>query len=128
MVHKEFHLKHSRFSIVFQFVIILLIIFILYQVLSILFFIIAVVLLLLSFFFFNQKQEIEYFAYLDDAVWSLKFKNNKKIYRVKIQNILNHQLYIVIQLKDSDCKSFVIWFDQLNRMQWKNLKILSVLK
>ncbi len=128
MVHREFHLKHSRISIVFQLVIILLIIFILYQLLNILFLIFSIILLLLSFLLFNKKEKTEYLAYLDDDVWSLKFKNNKEIYRVGIKNILNHQLYVVVQFKQSEQKPIVIWFDQLNRTQWKNLKVLSVLK
>lgn len=128
MAHKEFQLKHSRFSIVFQLVIILLISFILYQVLSVQFFSVALALLFLSLFFFKQKSQIEYFAYLDDDVWSLKFQNNKKIHRVKIKNILNHQLYVVIEFEQSEHKPLIIWLDQLNRIQWKNLKILSLLK
>ena len=75
-----------------------------------------------------KEEKIEYLAYLDDDVWSLKFKNNKQIYTVGIKNILNHQLYVVIQFKQSEQKPIVIWFDQLNRTQWKNLKVLSVLK
>ncbi|MDY6458864.1 hypothetical protein [Acinetobacter faecalis] len=121
-------MKHSRISIVFQLVIILLIIFILYQLLNILFLIFSIILLVISFLFFNKKEKIEYLAYLDDDVWSLKIKNNKEIYRVGIKNILNHQLYVVVQFKQSEQKPIVIWFDQLNRTQWKNLKVLSVLK
>lgn len=128
MVHREFHLKHSRISVVFQLVIILLIIFILYQSSNVLFLIFSIILLVISFLLFNKKEKIEYLAYLDDDVWSLKFKNNKQIYRVSIKNILNHQLYVVIQFKQSEQKPIVIWFDQLNRTQWKNLKVLSVLK
>lgn len=128
MVHREFHLKHSRISIVFQLVIILLIIFILYQSLNILFLIFSIILLVVSFLLFNKKEKIEYLAYLDDDVWSLKFKSNKEIYRIGIKNILNHQLYVVVQFKQSEQKPIVIWFDQLNRTQWKNLKVLSVLK
>lgn len=128
MAHKEFHLKHSRISIVFQFVIILLIIFVLYHVLNILFFTIFIVLLALTFLLFNKKEKIEYFAYLDGDVWSLKYRNNNKIYRVGIQNILNHQLYVVIKLEQSEHKSFIIWFDQLNTTQWKKLKNFSILK
>lgn len=128
MVHKEFHLKHSRISIVFQLVIILLIIFILYPLLNTVFFIFSIVLLIISFLFFHKKAHIEYFAYLDEDVWSLKYKNNEKIYRVELQRILNHQLYIVVYLKQSEQKSFVIWFDQLDCDQWKNLKKLAILK
>lgn len=128
MVHKEFHLKHSRISIVFQMVIILLIIFILYPLLNIVFFIFSIVLLIISFLFFRKKAHIEYFAYLDEDVWSLKYKNNEKIYRVELQRILNHQLYIVVYLKKSEQKPLVVWFDQLDRDEWKNLKKLAILK
>lgn len=58
MVHKEFHLKHSRISIVFQLVIILLIIFILYPLLNIVFFIFSIILLIISFLFFHKKAHI----------------------------------------------------------------------
>lgn len=128
MVHKEFHLKHSRISIVFQLVIILLIIFILYPLLNIVFFIFSIILLIISFLFFHKKAHIEYFAYLDEDVWSLKYNNNEKIYRVELQRILNHQLYIVVYLKKSEQKPLVVWFDQLDRDEWKNLKKLAILK
>lgn len=102
MVHREFHLKHSRISIVFQLMIILLIIlliiFVIYQLLTILVLIFSVVVLALSFLRFNQKVKVEYFAYLDDDIWSLKYKNNNKVYRVRSKNVLNYQLYVVVEL------------------------------
>ncbi|MFC6053423.1 hypothetical protein A6M14_13355 [Acinetobacter sp. Ac_877] len=61
-------------------------------------------------------------------MWSLKYNNNEKIYRVELQRILNHQLYIAVYLKKSEQKPLVVWFDQLDRDEWKNLKKLAILK
>lgn len=127
MVHREFRLKHSRISIVFQLMIILLIVFVIYQLLTILVLIFSVVVLALSFLRFNQKVKVEYFAYLDDDIWSLKYKNNNKVYRVRSKNVLNYQLYVVVELSQSEHKSFIVWYDQLDEKQWKKLKTLSLL-
>ena len=124
MVHKKFELKRSRFKIAFQLVIFLIIILLLSQVLNTIILMLSALILSLSFFLFNRQKHVVYLAEIDKNEWSLQFGAKNKIDRIKINKMLDHQLYIVIEPEDKRSKNIVIWCDQLSKKQWKALKIL----
>ena len=124
MVHKKFELKRSRFKIAFQLVIFLIIILLLSQVLNTTFLMLSALILSLSFFLFNRQKHVVYLAEIDKNEWSLQFGAKNKIDRIKINKMLDHQLYIVIEPEGKRSKNIVIWCDQLSKKQWKALKIL----
>ena len=123
MVRNSFDLKRSRFEIAFQMLIFLLIVYFLYQVLSPVFLILSLIVLLVSYFYFFKKEKFDYFARLDDDIWSLRHRTSKKIERVELDYCIDHQFYIVFYFKDHHQRSLVIWRDQLNSKQWKALKV-----
>ena len=124
MVHKKFELKRSRFKITFQLVIFLIIILLLSQVLNTTFLMLSALILSLSFFLFNRQKHVVYLAEIDKNEWSLQFGAKNKIDRIKINKMLDHQLYIVIEPEGKRSKNIIIWCDQLSKKQWKALKIL----
>ena len=114
-VHKSFVLKRSRIQIAFQLMIFIVLFYFFYQLL---------VLGLIIFYYFYKCRQVEYFAHLDQNEWSLKYFDQDNVYRVIPSKFLDHQLYIVVYFKNKTTKNMIVWCDQLEKQQWKQLKVL----
>jgi hypothetical protein len=127
MVHNRFELKRSRVSIAFQFSIFLLIIYISFHITNLFIVSLLIFILSVSWLYSFNKNQISYLALIDSNEWTIKDSSSKKITRINIQKIIDHQLYIVIYDSSIKSRSFVIWFDQMSILQWKRLKVLAKL-
>lgn len=123
-VHKSFVLKRSRIQIAFQLMIFIVLFYFFYQLLSLFLFCLFVVLGLIIFYYFYKRRQVEYFAHLDQNEWSLKYFDQDNVYRVIPSKFLDHQLYIVVYFKNKTTKNMIVWCDQLEKQQWKQLKVL----
>lgn len=77
-----------------------------------------------AYFIYTQKDWI-YLGYLDDKTWTIvkQSKQKKMSQRVRIINMIDHQLYIHIDaVLEEQPISIVIWQDQVNDLSWKALK------
>lgn len=77
-----------------------------------------------AYFIYTQKDWI-YLGYLDDKTWTIvkQSKQKKMSQRVRIINMIDHQLYINIDaVLEEQPISIVIWQDQVNDLSWKALK------
>lgn len=127
-VMKAFILKPSQISIGFQgFVLIIMGIGFLYSVgwiMALVLSLVAVVAMRL----FQSQAQIESFQHLDRNQWSVKYKNNSKIHTLSLNKIVDHHFYIVFYFDQKPPSSLVVWSDQLELKQWKNLKAHSKLQ
>ena len=122
--NRVFELQYSRFSIALQLFILLLIVSLTYSLLSLALWLSSCLLLALSWFLFLKQPRLKRFEYLDQQEWSFEFYDSSlPIQCRKIEKIIDHQAYIVLYFSDSEHKNFIIWWDQLSLLQWKNLKL-----
>lgn len=122
--NRVFELQYSRFSIALQLFILLLIVSLTYSLLSLVLWLSSCLLLALSWFLFLQQPRLKRFEYLDQQEWSFEFYDSSlPIQCRKIEKIIDHQAYIVLYFSDPEHKNFIIWWDQLSLLQWKNLKL-----
>lgn len=122
--NRVFELQYSRFSIALQLFILLLIVSLTYSLLSLVLWLSSCLLLALSWFLFLKQPRLKRFEYLDQQEWSFEFYDSSlPIQCRKIEKIIDHQAYIVLYFSDPEHKNFIIWWDQLSLLQWKNLKL-----
>ena len=122
--NRVFELQYSRFSIALQLFILLLIVSLTYSLLSLALWLSSCLLLALSWFLFLKQPRLKRFEYLDQQEWSFEFYDSSlPIQCRKIGKIIDHQAYIVLYFSDPEHKNFIIWWDQLSLLQWKNLKL-----
>jgi hypothetical protein len=122
--NRVFELQYSRFSIALQLFILLLIVSLTYSLLSLALWLSSCFLLVLSWFLFLKQPRLKRFEYLDQQEWSFEFYDSSlPIQCRKIEKIIDHQAYIVLYFSDPKHKNFIIWWDQLSLLQWKNLKL-----
>ncbi|WP_445404313.1 hypothetical protein [Acinetobacter vivianii] len=122
--NRVFELQYSRFSIVLQLFILLLIVSLTCSLLSLVLWLSSCLLLALSWFLFLKQPRLKRFEYLDQQEWSFEFYDSSlPIQCRKIEKIIDHQAYIVLYFSDPEHKNFIIWWDQLSLLQWKNLKL-----
>jgi hypothetical protein len=122
--NRVFELQYSRFSIALQLFILLLIVSLTYSLLSLALWLSSCLLLVLSWFLFLKQPRLKRFEYLDQQEWSFEFYDSSlPIQCRKIEKIIDHQAYIVLYFSDPKHKNFIIWWDQLSLLQWKNLKL-----
>ncbi|ENU92987.1 hypothetical protein F971_01027 [Acinetobacter vivianii] len=122
--NRVFELQYSRFSIALQLFILLLIVSLTYSLLSLVLWLSSCFLLALSWFLFLKQPRLKRFEYLDQQEWSFEFYDSSlPIQCRKIEKIIDHQAYIVLYFSDPEHKNFIIWWDQLSLLQWKNLKL-----
>lgn len=122
--NRVFELQYSRFSIALQLFILLLIVSLTYSLLSLALWLSSCILLVLSWFLFLKQPRLKRFEYLDQQEWSFEFYDSSlPIQCCKIEKIIDHQAYIVLYFSDPKHKNFIIWWDQLSLLQWKNLKL-----
>lgn len=122
--NRVFELQYSRFSIALQLIILLLIVSLTYSLLSLALWLSSCLLLVLSWFLFLKQPRLKRFEYLDQQEWSFEFYDSSlPIQCRKIEKIIDHQAYIVLYFSDPEHKNFIIWWDQLSLLQWKNLKL-----
>lgn len=122
--NRVFELQYSRFSIALQLFILLLIVSLTYSLLSLALWLSSCLLLVLSWFLFLKQPRLKRFEYLDQQEWSFEFYDSSlPIQCRKIEKIIDHQAYIVLYFSDPEHKNFIIWWDQLSLLQWKNLKL-----
>ncbi|WDZ51637.1 hypothetical protein LF296_02180 [Acinetobacter vivianii] len=122
--NRVFELQYSRFSIALQLFILLLIVSLTYSLLSLVLWLSNCFLLALSWFLFLKQPRLKRFEYLDQQEWSFEFYDSSlPIQCHKIEKIIDHQAYIVLYFSDPEHKNFIIWWDQLSLLQWKNLKL-----
>jgi len=126
--NRVFELQYSRFSIALQLFILLLIVSLTYSLLSLVLWLSSCFLLALSWFLFLKQPRLKRFEYLDQQEWSFEFYDSSlPIQCRKIEKIIDHQAYIVFYFSDPKHKNIIIWWDQLSRLQWKNLKLRAKL-
>lgn len=120
-----FELQYSRFSIVLQ--LYLPYHFNLsYQLLHMMLWLLSLGIMIFAWFKLSKQPSIIRFEYLDQHIWSFEFSDkNLAIQRLKITKIIDHKAYVSIHIADSSCKTYIIWWDQLSYLQWKNLKLLA---
>jgi len=122
--NRVFELQYSRFSIALQLFILLLIVSLTYSLLSLALWLSSCILLVLSWFLFLKQPRLKRFEYLDQQEWSFEFYDSSlPIQCRKIEKMIDHQAYIVLYFSDPEHKNFIIWWDQLSLLQWKNLKL-----
>ncbi|RPE29766.1 hypothetical protein EC846_2346 [Acinetobacter sp. BIGb0102] len=122
--NRVFELQYSRFSIALQLFILLLIVILTYSLLSLALWLSSCLLLALSWFLFLKQPRLKRFEHLDQQEWSFEFYDSSlPIQCRKIEKIIDHQAYIVLYFSDPEHKNFIIWWDQLSLLQWKNLKL-----
>lgn len=122
--NRVFELQYSRFSIALQLIILLLIVSLTYSLLSLALWLSSCLLLVLSWFLFLKQPRLKRFEYLDQQEWSFEFYDSSlPIQCRKIEKIIDHQAYVVLYFSDPEHKNFIIWWDQLSLLQWKNLKL-----
>ena len=122
--NRVFELQYSRFSIALQLFILLLIVSLTYSLLSLALWLSSCILLVLSWFLFLKQPRLKRFEYLDQQEWSFEFYDSSlPIQCRKIEKIIDHQAYVVLYFSDPEHKNFIIWWDQLSLLQWKNLKL-----
>jgi len=122
--NRVFELQYSRFSIALQLIILLLIVSLTYSLLSLALWLSSCLLLVLSWFLFLKQPRLKRFEYLDQQEWSFEFYDlSLPIQCRKIEKIIDHQAYVVLYFSDPEHKNFIIWWDQLSLLQWKNLKL-----
>lgn len=131
-IYREFEFRPSRLALMFHGLVFLILQILLYAYLSPAFWAICFILFTLgsAIFIYGQTQAI-YLGYLADEQWTLitQIKKKKHQQHVRISNMLNHGLYVVIYF-DSQQKiaPLVIWHDQLDNLQWKALKTQAQFK
>lgn len=123
--HNQFILKRSWVAFAFRVFIFILITFILFKNLVLALFVPCFLFLLISFYLQQTvPAQVKVFQQLSANEWTLIYIHSKKVHRVKIKRLINHLLYVVIELEAKQHRSVVIWCDQLPIKQWKNLQVL----
>ena len=121
----NFHFLNSRYSLVFQLSFEAIILFFAFNIMSLIYVILIAILLNLSLFYFRKSQlKLELLIQLDKKDWTLKYKNQESEL-VEIKRIINHYFYIIVYTEKNN---LVIWRDQVNIKQWKQLLILINVK
>ena len=122
-----FILKPSRYAWFFQLSVVFILLFVSFQSLSWWGWGIFIVLIMMSFWFYlNTYPKLHHFSYLGEMQWTLKFVKGIEIKHSKLQQIIDHRVYIVLYWS-SESKPTVIWRDQLDLTEWKKLKVLAQL-
>lgn len=121
----NFHFLNSRYSLVFQLSFVGIILFLAFNIMSLIYVILIAILLTLSLFYFRRNQsKLELLIQLDKKDWTLKYKNQESEL-VEIKRIINHYFYIIVYTEKNN---LVVWRDQVNIKQWKQLLILVNVK
>lgn len=131
-IYREFEFRPSRLALMFHGLVFLILQILLYAYLSPAFWAVCFILFTLgsAIFIYGQTQAI-YLGYLADEQWTLitQIKKKKHQQHVRISNMLNHGLYVVIYFDPQQkIAPLVIWQDQLNDLQWKALKTQTQFK
>lgn len=125
-IYHEFQFRPSRLALICHGLVFLIVQIFLYQHLSPAFWAICCILFAITslLFIYRQTQAI-YLGHLDDEQWTLitQIKNKNHQQQVRISNMLNHGLYVVIYFDtQQNISPLVIWQDQLEPLKWKALK------
>ncbi|HFF5385496.1 TPA: hypothetical protein ACGDO1_003845, partial [Acinetobacter baumannii] len=112
---------------IFQFFIGLSLAVLFYQLMPLLWWLVVISLLFISFIFFLKRPQLAQIAYLDKKLWSLAYKSQNTVSRVKILKIIDCQIFIVIYFEGHKTLTSIIWFDQMSLAEWKKLKTLEKL-
>ncbi|WP_038346080.1 hypothetical protein [Acinetobacter sp. A47] len=126
--NRVFELQYSRFAIALQCFVLLFILFLSYSLLSLALWLSSCVLLFLSWLLFLRQPQLKRFEHLHQQEWTFEFDDlSGQIECRQISKIIDHQAYVVLYFSDPKHKNFIIWWDQLSYLQWKNLKVLAKL-
>ena len=125
MAKQSFHLKRSRFAIAFHFSIFFLLMWVLSFTLSDTLWIACGVLGIIFYVLFARKNQkrVHSLSHLDGRQWTVV--QDKHQDTVEISHLIDHQFYIVIYFQHFKAKPVLIWWDQVARKDWKELKKLA---
>ncbi|MDO4222500.1 MAG: hypothetical protein Q4D05_00505 [Acinetobacter sp.] len=129
-IFHEFQFRPSQLATLIHLSSLIIITILSYSLLALLYWLIFIgSLLILLFIFKRQYTHIIYLGHLDQEQWTLKTRqrHQEKLQRIRIQRMLNHQLYIIIEYQilnqtQSKSQSLIIWYDQLDQTHWKALQ------
>ncbi len=120
--HLNFVFKRSRIAIALHGFLLLLMTYCLYQTMHWLLWLSCVLFAMVSYFIYLKRPLAAQLEYLAEDDWSLKYTENNRVLSVKIDKVIDHQLYVLIHFKDKKQHSLLIWHDQASKLQWKSLK------
>ena len=123
--HNSFTLKRSLLWIAFQFIFLVLISIILFNALAPIFFIFSFLVLVILFIFFNKKKKNYSLYQMEDCEWTLFYIDKNKVKTIYVDKFINHYLYIIVYVGEDQKESLIIWCDQLSKLKWKKLVVLT---
>lgn len=126
MVNHQFQLKRSLLALLFQLGMLLLIGIIWFQLFPFYIFLIGLFLAILAYIVYLNRPKMLALAYLDQDVWSIQWKNQSKIEHLKFYKLVDHHIYMVLYFHQNN-RSQIIWRDQVDLNQWKQLKVMAKL-
>lgn len=126
MVNHQFQLKRSLLALLFQLGMLLLIGIIWFQLFPFYMSLSAIFLAIIAYLAFLRRSKMRSLAYLDQDLWSIRWRNHSKIEHVQLYRVIDHHIYIVLYFKQNR-NSQVIWRDQVSLNQWKQLKVMAKL-
>lgn len=127
MAKLVFQLKRSRLAFVFQLSLFCVLIVLLYPLLSPVLWLGCLILALISYAVFLRQPALHHLEHLDEEEWSLRYLGSQQILRLKLKQVIDHRLYMVLYFAEAKTKPVVIWCDQLPLQKWKYLKQLAIL-
>ncbi|TCM70821.1 hypothetical protein EC844_10194 [Acinetobacter calcoaceticus] len=122
-IHRHYELKPSQIALGFRLSCLVLILYCSLQLLSATALILLSIVLLISALHFLKKPQVRVLSQLEGDEWSVQFRHQKSIQRVKIKKLLDHQLYIVVYFYNNQAAPLLIWPDQMDRKSWKSLVV-----
>ena len=122
-IRESYTLKHSRLAIVFQVILgLLLSVLFNFLLVPLLWLLISLLVLLASWHHLSTRPRLLRLEYLDQQDWSLQFASSTSAVTVQVNKWLQHGIYIVLYYQTGQGQhSIVIWRDQLNQFEWKQL-------
>ena len=121
-VHHCYHLKPSRFALGFEFLCLFLMLILIYLTSDIWGVIVSLIVACSSLILFRRRYSAYKLEQLDYQSWSVQYLPSQEIQQVKINQFIDHTLYISVYFEDKKLKPFIIWQDQVTEYQWKSLK------
>lgn len=120
--HLNFVFKRSRIAIALQALLLLFMSYCLYQTIHWLLWLCCVLFAVVSYLIYLKRPLVAQLEYLAEDDWSLKYTENNSVLSVKIDKVIDHQVYVLIHFQDKKQHSMLIWHDQVSKLQWKSLK------
>ena len=122
MVHEQYVLKHSRLATVFQLLLFICITLIIYSLCHWIVSILLISLMIGFWMAFKRQPSIQSLQQLEADLWSIQFQHDAKVHRVRIHQMLDHGLYIMLYFEHTQYRSLIIWRDQVDVLAWKGLR------